>query len=221
MLLAPAWWWVAIPLLVAGELSVPVWAERAARTPWHRVHISERYGLLTLIVLGESVLAAATATEAALASGEAGLALVPLIAGGLSIVFSMWWVYFARPSHHLLTGLRQAIVWGYGHYFVFASAAAVGAGLAVAMDQATHHAQIGVSGAGAAVAVPVAVYVVSLWFLLDRPERGRARAIGPIAAALILLTPLTGHAVAWVGGVLVAMMVVKAALWRRAPAPSG
>ena len=44
--------------------------------------------------------------------------------------------------HDLLTSFRKAIVWGYGHYFVFASAAAVGAGLAVAVDQATHHAEI-------------------------------------------------------------------------------
>ena len=42
----------------------------------------------------------------------------------------MWWVYFDRPVHDLLTSVRKAFVWGYGHYFIFASAAAVGAGLA-------------------------------------------------------------------------------------------
>ena len=73
--------------------------------------------------------------QAALASGEALSALVPLIVGGLLIVYSMWWVYFDRPVHDLLTSLRKAIVWGYGHYFVFAAAAAVGAGLAVSVDQ--------------------------------------------------------------------------------------
>jgi low temperature requirement protein LtrA len=45
-------------LLVAAELAVPVIAERAANTTWHPEHIAERYGLFTLIVLGESVLAA-------------------------------------------------------------------------------------------------------------------------------------------------------------------
>ena len=45
-------------MLAALELPVPVWAERAAPTPWHPHHIAERYGLLTLIVLGESMLAA-------------------------------------------------------------------------------------------------------------------------------------------------------------------
>ena len=47
--------------LAALELAVPVWAERAAPTTWHPQHIAERYGLLTLIVLGESILAATVA----------------------------------------------------------------------------------------------------------------------------------------------------------------
>ena len=55
----------------------------------------------------------------------------------------MWWIYFDRPVHDLLASLRTAIVWGYGHYVVFAAAAAVGAGLAVAVDQAAHHTKIG------------------------------------------------------------------------------
>ena len=88
----------------------------------------------------------------------------------------MWWVYFDRPVHDLLTSLRKAIVWGYGHYLVFAAAAAVGAGLAVNVDQATHHAKVSAVGAGAAVAIPVAVYLLCLWVLHDRPEyRRRAR----------------------------------------------
>ena len=53
-------------LLVAAELAVPIWAERAAPTTWHPRHIAERYGLFTLIVLGESVLAATLAIQTAL-----------------------------------------------------------------------------------------------------------------------------------------------------------
>ena len=72
--------------------------------------------------------------KAALSSGEALCALLPTIVGGLLIVYSLWWMYFDRPVHDLLTGPRKAIVWGYGHYLVFASAAAVGSGLAVSVD---------------------------------------------------------------------------------------
>jgi low temperature requirement protein LtrA len=201
--------------LAALELAVPVWAERATPTTWHPHHITERYGLLTLIVLGESILAATVAIQSALASGEALLALLPLIIGGLLIVYSMWWVYFDRPVHDLLTGLAKAIVWGYGHYLVFAAAAAVGAGLAVNVDVATHHGKIGTVGAGAAVAVPVAVYLLCLWLLHDRPEYRETRWLGLVAAGLVLLSPLSGHAVPLIGVILTTLVAVKLVLRAR------
>jgi low temperature requirement protein LtrA len=204
--------WLLVPGFItfaALELAVPVWAERAGMTTWHPHHIAERYGLLTLIVLGESILAATIAIQSALASGEALSALAPIIVGGLLIVYSMWWVYFDRPVHDLLTSLRKAIVWGYGHYFVYAAAAATGAGLAVTVDQASHHAKVSARAAGAAVAVPVVVYLVCLWVLHDRPEHRQTRLHGPIAAALILLTPFTGYTVPLTGAILAAVVAIK------------
>src|SRR5688572_10131224 len=175
MFFVPGLWVPGFLILAALELAVPVWAERAGPTTWHPQHIAERYGLLTLIVLGESILAANVAIQTALAAGETVSALAPLIIGGLLIVYSMWWVYFDRPVHDLLTSFRKAFVWGYGHYFVFGAAAAVGAGLAVAVDAATQTAKIGPVGAGVAVAIPVATYLLCLWVLHDRPEYRRTR----------------------------------------------
>ena len=40
-------------------------------TPWHPAHIAERYGLFTIIVLGECVAAVAVAVQTSLASGGA------------------------------------------------------------------------------------------------------------------------------------------------------
>jgi len=193
---------------------VPLWAERASPTPWHPQHITERYGLLTLIVLGESILAANAATQSALAAGAALSELIPVIVGGLLIVYAMWWVYFDRPVHDLLTSSRKAFIWGYGHYVVFASAAAVGAGLAVAVDAATHTAKIGPVGAGVAVAVPVATYLLSLWFLHDRPEYRQTRAYGPIAAVFVLMTPFTGHGVPLTGAILAGLVGLKLFVYR-------
>jgi low temperature requirement protein LtrA len=201
-------------LLCVLEMAVPVWAERKRPTTWHRHHIAERYGLLTLIVLGESILAATTAVQAALSTGSAASALAPVILGGLLIVFAMWWAYFDRPVHDLLTSLPKAIFWGYGHYFIFASAAAVGAGLAVAVDDAAHHAKISAVAAGYAVAIPVAVYLLCLWVLHDRPEYRRTRAFGPIGAALVLLSPFTGQAVLATGLILAALIGVKLVVLR-------
>ena len=50
--------WV-LRLFLPRELSmlsfcVLVLAERTGQTPWHAEHMAERYGLFTLIVLGES-----------------------------------------------------------------------------------------------------------------------------------------------------------------------
>ena len=209
MLSVPNLWTLGFLTFAAFELLVPVWAERAAPTTWHPHHIAERYGLLTLIVLGESILAATMAIQSSLAAGEKLSVLTELMVGGLLIVCSMWWMYFDRPVHDLLTGLRKAIVWGYGHYLVFAAAAAVGAGLAVGVDHATQHAKVNAVGAGAAVAIPVAVYLLCLWVLHYRPEHRRTRLAGPLAAALVLLTPFTGHAVLLTGATLVALVATK------------
>jgi len=207
--------WVCLPLLpmwafgvfVLLELAVPIFAEHTEPTTWHPHHITERYSLFTLIVLGESVLAATTATQAALDSGTGVGDLATLAASGLLIVFGMWWLYFDRPTHYLLTSLRTSIIWGYSHYLVFASAAAVGAGLEEAVQAHDH--------IGWAVAVPVAVYVLSAWALQVRPRREHTlNAVHLLAAVLVLLTPLTPWAVPATAAVVVLLVVFSLLLGR-------
>ncbi|WP_455902094.1 low temperature requirement protein A [Rhodococcus gordoniae] len=53
------------------EMAVPLYAERAHPTPWHPHHIAERYGLLTLIVLGETIAAATVAVKSGIDEHEA------------------------------------------------------------------------------------------------------------------------------------------------------
>jgi low temperature requirement protein LtrA len=215
-LAVPHLWVPAFLVLATVELLVPAWAESVQQTPWHPHHISERYGLLTLIVLGESILAASVAIQQAIAAGGAVPALVPVIVGGLLTVYSMWWLYFDRPVHDLLTSFGKAMLWGYGHYFVFASAAAVGAGFAAAVDEAAHHAEISAVTAAAAVAIPVAVFIASLWLLHDRPEHRQSRPVGAIAGVLILLSPLTGQGVLLTGVILASFVAAKLVLRRHA-----
>lgn len=165
----PVW---AFLLLATFELLVPIWAERAGSTRWHPGHIAERYGLFTIIVLGESVLAATTAVRAALAEeGVVGTMLLEVVGGGLLILFSFWWLYFARSAERFLGPNTLSFLWGYGHYFIFASAAALGAGLAVNVDQVAGSTVIGDRMAAASVAVPSAIFILSLWFFHHRPHR--------------------------------------------------
>jgi low temperature requirement protein LtrA len=204
----------AFVLFALMEMAVPMWAESAAPTTWHPHHITERYGLFTIIVLGESILAATLAVQAALASGERLVALLPVIVGGLLTVYSLWWLYFYRPVHDFLEERRfsRAFAWGYGHFVVFASAAAIGAGLAVAVDQATAHATISAQTAGWAVAIPVALYVSSLWLLHRRPGSALYNSLVPMALVLLAVTPFTPQPVLLIGIVLAALLAGKLAL---------
>jgi low temperature requirement protein LtrA len=206
-----------LAVLVAAELAVPIWAERAAPTTWHPRHIAERYSLFTLIVLGESVLAATLAIQTALDADAAFVDLATTAAGGLLTVFGMWWLYFAKEAHELLTSLRAGIVWGYGHYLVFASAAAVGAGLAVNVDAVTHHAEIGPGPAAGAFTVPVALFLLAVWALQVRPHHlGRWHgAVVPAAAVLVLASTLGPEPVLVTGLLVAAMIATSLATLRR------
>jgi low temperature requirement protein LtrA len=206
-------------VLAAAELAVPVWAERAAPTTWHPRHIAERYGLFTLIVLGECVLASTLAIQSALEEDAALADLATTAAGGLLTVFGMWWLYFAKESAQFLTSLRTAIVWGYGHYLVFGSAAAVGAGLAVNVDFLTHHAAIGPRAAAAAFTIPVALFLVAVSALQLRPHHlGRWQsALVPGTALLVLAATLTAEPIL-VTGLLVAVMLTASLVILHRPA---
>ncbi|MFL6268882.1 MAG: low temperature requirement protein A [Actinomycetes bacterium] len=214
--------YVGFLVLAAAELAVPIWAERAAPTTWHPRHIAERYGLFTLIVLGECVLSSTLAIEAALDEDAALADLATTAAGGLLTVFAMWWLYFAKEAHELLTSLRAGIVWGYGHYLVFASAAAVGAGLAVNVDAVTHHAAIGPRAAAASFTIPVALFLLAVWALQVAPHHlGRwTGAVVPAAAALVLASTFSPEPVLLTGLVAAAMIAVSLVTLQR-PAAAG
>jgi low temperature requirement protein LtrA len=201
----------AFAILFVGELLVPVIATRDQPARWHSEHIAERYGLLTIIVLGESILAGVTAFSSVASDSFTDLQLLFLAVGALMLVFTMWWLYFERPSDDLLTSRSRAFEWGYGHFFIWAAAAAVGGGIAVGVDVLTDHAEVDLTVAGAAVAVPVAVYLLGVWVLHDvpRPMSRLRMALSPVAAVLVLLTPLTPQPILVTGVVVGGLLVAK------------
>ena len=164
-----------------------------------------------------STVAIQTALDEDAALGD----LATTAAGGLLTVFAMWWLYFSKEAYELLTSLRAGIVWGYGHYLVFASAAAVGAGLAVNVDLVTHHAAIGPRAAAAAFTIPVALFLLAVWALQVRPHHlGRwPGAVVPATALLVLASTLTSEPVL-VTGLLAAAMIAVSVVALRRPADS-
>jgi low temperature requirement protein LtrA len=203
-------WILGWLVLAPAELLVPIWAERAHPTPWHAHHITERYGLFVIIVLGESVLAATAAVQEAIDTGEAVASLAGCIIGGLLIFFSLWWIYFDRPAHRFLFSNREGFVWGYGHFLIFASAAAIGAGLGVSVDFFTGHAHLPGWAPGLSVGVPVAVFVLCVYRLVVRPlERGPVPTAAFVGAAvLVLLAASSTWAVLLIGLILAALVAV-------------
>jgi low temperature requirement protein LtrA len=185
--------------LVVLELAVPPWAERTRSTNWHAHHIAERYGLFTIILLGESVLAASTGVQGGFSGGGLGVPLVTIAFGGLVLLFALWWLYFLEPSASGLADNRDgSYLWGYGHYGIFASLAALGAGLEVAVEQTGHHLQVSAMVVAYAVAIPVGAFLVLLWAvhapIVPRPVIRPAVIL--FAALVVLLLPTT---VGWAG----------------------
>lgn len=201
------------------ELAVPVWAERARATPWHRHHMIERYGLLNIIVLGE-VVVSISLMFGHLYEGQAEASLILAAVSGLVIVFALWGLYFIESEDHLETSqFRRAIIWGYGHVIVFAAGALVAAGLGAAMDVATHHSEIDAAAAAGWVAGPVALYQFGLWFIRDRFREGLLRQhLLLVGAGLAALMAAIGAPVWATAAMLVAVTSLRAMVSARAAA---
>jgi low temperature requirement protein LtrA len=204
----PARPWVFLVMVVA-ELSVPMVAERDFMTSWHPHHIAERYGLFTIIVLGETIAAATVAVKSAVDEHDALGELVPIAVGGLLIVFAAWWIYFVVPIHGHLRSSAQAFLWGYGHYLIFASAAAIGAGLEVAVEQAVGTAHVSTTAASAAVTVPTALFLVTVWALHARHFKvGLAQQLVlPVTALLVVGCTFLGEGAVLAAGLVCALAV--------------
>ncbi|WP_433187475.1 low temperature requirement protein A [Actinoallomurus sp. CA-150999] len=200
------------------ELMVPRWAERITATSWHPHHIAERYGLFTIILLGESLLPVSDGVAGALETAEINGRLVVSALSGLVLLFAIWWLYFLVPAGAGLGERRhRSYRWGYGHYGIFAALAALGAGLKIAVEQTGHELNASPLAICYAVAIPAAVFLTSLWLVhapivaepvvkpaavlggtgvilvvpLAAPRIGVATVVAAIAAVNVLITAIT------------------------------
>jgi low temperature requirement protein LtrA len=154
-------------VLLVIELGGPVIVERGkGGTPWHAHHIAERYGLLTIITLGETVIGTVASLSAVVESEGWSIDAVLVAVAGIGLTFGLWWMYFTVPAGEVLHVHRErALPWGYGHMLIFGSIAATGAGLHVAAYYIGHEAHIGATATVMTVAVPVGIYAFALFAL--------------------------------------------------------
>lgn len=153
-------------VLWLAEFVVPYYAESHTQTHFHSEHIEERFGLLTIIVLGESVLASTNSFMTLIEHFSYQVLLVSI--GGLFTLFGIWWLYFNNSVEHELRNKNFAFQWGYGHYIIFGSAAAIGALISVNVDVLTNHASIELDVANFGFSVAVALYLFGLWFCQEK-----------------------------------------------------
>ncbi len=134
----PFVWAVAMLLLIATFVFGGWETVEPSLEPFDPQHVAERYGLFTIVVLGESVVV----TVAGLQTGARPVAVVVAVLG-FSLAAVIWWLYFELfNSMPVARGFTGRFVWAQGHFFVFAGIAAAAVGVEFAVEAAAHDAAL-------------------------------------------------------------------------------
>jgi low temperature requirement protein LtrA len=122
-------WGVALLI----ELSAPwVGRHQIAKAPIHANHLVERFGLFTLIVLGESVISVAQGA----AEADWTAATVAAAVGGFLAVACLWWLYFDRIDDGTVRSVLRGLIWNYTHLPLLAALVSVAVGTEFAIREA-------------------------------------------------------------------------------------
>ncbi|MBD2257611.1 low temperature requirement protein A [Pseudanabaena sp. FACHB-2040] len=216
----------AVGMLV--DLGTPLTARKlVVLIPPSLTHIPERIGLFTIIVLGESIIAVVNGLEELQWSFEAGLTAFL----GLSLAFSLWWLYFDSADGSPLQSMKRGqmtigLTWLYAHLPLAASLTAAGVGVGRMIE----------NGPGmppetaerwllcGAIALSLSVLAGIHWMTctLGTPRFRRVLSTYRLtAAALILLLAVSGSQISSLNLVAILTLIcaiqVGLDLWRRAP----
>ena len=201
------WRFVLWGVGLAVDLSLP-WlnVRNMAQTPISAGHVAERFGLFTIIVLGESIVAVALGTaESAWRPASATAAAV-----GFLIAACLWWVYFdAGTGSPPRPGFR-GVGFAYAHLPLLGALVAVGAGVDLLIEEAdAGHLSTGgrwALGGGAAI------YLLALTLARLQTLRGVLPSVAGVrlvAAALLAALAVAGADLRPVtfAGILLALLV--------------
>ncbi|KAJ3031822.1 UNVERIFIED_CONTAM: hypothetical protein HDU68_012328 [Siphonaria sp. JEL0065] len=110
-----------------------VWTPVPARNP---IHLGERYGAFTIIVIGESFLSLSRGVIET--TGHTGLISVEgikIATGNIVILFVLWWLYFTIPFGTLMAKNPSKMrLCGYFHYILHSSVAIMAAGTSLTLQ---------------------------------------------------------------------------------------
>ncbi|MEO3760300.1 low temperature requirement protein A [Mycobacterium sp. B14F4] len=158
---------LVVVVLIGVETLGPVLAERRrGGTPWHAHHITERYGLLTIIALGEGVVGTVASLTAVVNAQGWSFDAAFVVVAGIGLTFGMWWTYFVLPQADLLHARRErSFLFGYFPIITLGAIVATGAGLHAAAYYLERHSKLSSVETVLTVAVPVGIYIVSIYVL--------------------------------------------------------
>ena len=205
---AQKWWWLAA---VASD-QLGVYFVRSTRWRLNSAsHFAERFGLVIIIAIGESIVAVGAATSSAELSGRDAAALLC----GLAIAVSLWWLYFdvvATVAEDVLrraSGIERARLardsYTYVHFLFVAGIVFVALGLVVLIGDHGHvdagryalyggvvcylagHVLFRLRNVGG---INVARAVAGLVLLAGIPTLGELSALGQVAVPAFVLTAL-------------------------------
>lgn len=187
------WFWLAA--FIADLLA----ATLAGRGEWvlEPGHFAERHGLIVIIALGESLIAAGVATSEV----ERGLTFALTTAGAVIATCALWWTYFGTLHSRLEERLGEQSRSTLGRFardvFSFWHAAVVAGviGIAVAFEEAIAHPDETLSsGAALSLTIGVALFVGGLASAAWRA--GVRQAATPrwvVAAVALAVTPVVSE----------------------------
>ena len=196
---------------LAIDLATPwVMRKQQARVPLDVSHLPERFGLFTILVLGESIAAVVTG----LGHSEWAFGPTTTAAIGIGLATAMWWLYFDNARGSVVrrdASVRRTwrpTVWIYTHLLLAAGLGASGVGIEIAVAEAGHGPMPSADRwllVGSVVAVFLALALIQLAATPDPAGPGRqivtARLLGvPFLLVIGLLSDLEAQWVA--GGVL-------------------
>lgn len=123
-------WGAAIALEVVAAF-LPSFRARSVAAPLHLHHLPERFGLFTIIVLGETVLAVVAGVAHAHFAAPAAV----FGAVALTISFALWWIYFEELSSDAIAkvGSIRAVSWVLAHLPFVIGVTALGVALEAAV----------------------------------------------------------------------------------------
>jgi len=163
---APARFWIWA-LAFAIDLGTPwIAVPHSVNVPPDAAHLPERFGLFTLILLGESVIGVMRGMESQ-EDWPVSAAVSAFL--GMAIAFLIWWWYFdgaLGASEQPVRSKREAIrfhIWSYAHFPLYLGIVIAGAGVERIVTAASKHPLTGDESlilAGAVAAVMAAMTAI-------------------------------------------------------------